>query len=213
MKIPISTTLPDDAAAVLTYWYGHANIGNATPDAKARWFAGGDKIDQSISEQFADTLAAAQSGNLDHWTHHSLGRLALIITLDQFSRNIHRHSAKAFANDALALRHSQTAVAGKQQVCLAAHQRVFMVMPMMHAESLAAQDQLLALLDEWIAHYSTISDMTSVDYLNNTRQFAKQHRDIIADFGRFPYRNAALNRPTTEPEARYLAAQPTRFGQ
>lgn len=211
--MPTSTPLPDAAAAVLTYWYGHANIGDATPEAKARWFTGGEAIDQSIRTQFADTLAAAQSETLNNWTQNPLGQLALIITLDQFSRNIHRHSAKAFANDALALQHSQAAVAGKQHECLAAQQRVFMVMPMMHAESLAAQDQLLALLDEWIAHYTTINNIISVDYLSNTRRFAEQHRDIIADFGRFPYRNAALNRPTTEPEAHYLAAQPTRFGQ
>jgi uncharacterized protein (DUF924 family) len=137
--------------------------------------------------------------------------LATIILLDQFTRNIYRRSSEAFAHDHKALQYCQQALRDNIDKQLGYEQRVFLGMPLEHSESIADQDQavdymqgLLAEVDENHIHYA---------FLKNSANYALKHRDIVAQFGRFPHRNNVLNRASTEAELVYLQDGGATFGQ
>lgn len=156
-----------------------------------KWFAKDAAFDTAFTERCRDTHFAAARRDLDAWTETPEGTLALIILLDQLPRNAFRDTAHMFATDSLALMFAKAAIARGDDRQVAADLRPFVLMPLMHSESLADQDELLTLLDE-------------VDQ-PNTFKFAVIHRDIIARFGRFPHRNACLGRTTTADEAAFLS--------
>ena len=169
-------------AEVVAFWI------EAGPD---KWFAKDAAFDVAFTERCRDTHFAAAARALDHWTATPEGTLALIILLDQLPRNAFRDTAHMFATDSLALTFAKAAIARGDDRKLAHDLRPFVLMPLMHSESLADQETLLTLLDE--------ADQP------NTYKFAVIHRDIIARFGRFPHRNACLGRETTADEAAFLA--------
>jgi uncharacterized protein (DUF924 family) len=161
------------------------------------WFKKDADFDAELRERFGKVVADALSGRLDSWADNSEGCLALIILLDQFTRNIFRQSARAFSGDEMALALSLRCVdreyldIAKQSHC---H---FMLMPMMHSENLAIQEAALPLFKKFT------SDLT--------HSFAVKHHDIIVQFGRFPHRNNLLNRPNTLEEDFFLTQPGSSF--
>lgn len=168
---------------VLEFWFQEL-----TPED---WFQGGQDLDHVIRERFCDTLKQARAGELVSWRETIQGRLAEIIVLDQFSRNIFRNQAEAFDSDGMALILAQEAVKDGDQYDLSDSERSFLYMPFMHSESLYIQE-------EFAMKYF------KEEGLETNLPFAKEHYQTIKDFGRFPYRNQALGRETTPEEQVYL---------
>ncbi|HQS31420.1 MAG TPA: DUF924 family protein, partial [Polaromonas sp.] len=155
-----------------------------------------------------DELGGAPGDWSDTPLSPSLRRLALIILLDQFTRNVFRGSGQAFAGDARAQQLVLQTLAEGGDLQLPWVGRVFMYMPLMHAESLVLQEECVARFGQLVADAPT--DLK--ERLQGNLDFARQHRAIIAQFGRFPYRNAALGRASTAEEQAFLTTGP-RFGQ
>jgi uncharacterized protein (DUF924 family) len=147
----------------------------------------------TIIARFQELTEQGASGALDHWASDPEGRLALIIVLDQFSRNIHRGTARAFALDGKAQALAAEGIKAGMDETLTFAQRHFFYMPLMHAE-----DSTLQALS--VERFTALSELA-----NYILGFAKAHRDEFERFGRFPGRNKALGRADTAEEARYLA--------
>lgn len=199
-----------ESRAVLEFWLQDAlTLGwPRAPEAIKRWFSGGAKLDAEIAQRFGALTDEAVAGGLSHWEPHPLDRLALVIVLDQFTRNIHRGTAQAFAGDA----RTQPLVlhalgrGWDRQMPLAG--RLFFYLPLGHAETLALQQECVRRMRGLLADAGPENSkdvQASVDS-------AEEHRDIVARFGRFPHRNAALGRTSTGDERQFLQDGP-RFGQ
>lgn len=170
-------------AEVVAFW---------TDAGPEKWFAKDAAFDRAFTDRCGDTHYAAARRELDHWIESPEGALALIIVLDQMPRNAFRDTAHMFATDPLALKFAREAIARGHDRKTAPELRPFILMPLMHSESLADQESLLTLLNESAEP--------------ETYRFAVIHRDIIARFGRFPHRNACLGRDTTPQEAEFLGS-------
>jgi len=181
-------TIPADAQAVLDFWFGGGGI-------RDEWFRKDAAFDALIAERFGRLIDRAVSGELRDWQRDPESALARIVLLDQFTRNVHRNSPRAFAGDALALAAAREMVASGQDRELPPERRAFVYMPFEHAEDLAAQDEAVRLFTALAAESPEHRD--SLDY-------AQRHRAIVARFGRFPHRNAALGRVSTAEEAAFL---------
>lgn len=155
------------------------------------WWNTNLDFDQEIIDRYGDLHRAASQGELFAWRETAEGRLAEIIILDQFSRQIHRGSSKAFAQDTMALALVQEAVAQGIDKALTNDQRQFFYMPYMHSESA-------------LIHQESMRLFTSLG-LEVNLDAAKGHQEVIERFGRYPTRNEALGRDNTEAEAIYLA--------
>lgn len=178
-----------EARRVLAFWFEeHGN---------EDWFGGKAAFDEAVRSRFEDTLAQGQRGELSDWRITPEGRVAEIIVLDQFSRQLHRGCAQAFASDGMALVLAQELVLGGLDRMLSPDQRQFAWMPFMHAESLAMQDWCVRLF------------LTREG--ENPAAFAEAHRDTIRRFGRFPMRNAALGRTNSPEEQVYIEARDGRM--
>lgn len=175
---------------VLAFWFG-----NDPREFREAWFKQDDAFDKAIRERFSFTLESARDGALDGWAQTPAGTLALVIVLDQFSRNLHRGSFLAFAGDAHARRIVRNAVARQVDAHLATMQRAFPYLPFEHSEELADQDHSVALFETLPAEGPTATAVKS----------AREHREVIRRFGRFPRRNAALSRTGAAEEATYMA--------
>jgi len=170
--------------AILDFWFKET-------DAKF-WFAEDAGFDARIRERFLSAWTTARDGGLQDWKSHVDGALALVILFDQFSRNMFRGKAEAFSADALARAVADRAIRHHFDLEVPKGARAFSYMPFMHSENLADQDHSLVLFAERVGR-------DSVNY-----PYAVQHRDIIARFGRFPARNAALGRKSTPDELEFL---------
>lgn len=153
------------------------------------WF-GGDAVFDEKCTRFAGLHAQAARGELWSWRETSEGRLAEIVLLDQFSRQLLRGSPEAFAQDKMALALAQESIAGGHDMAVDGSWVTFFYLPFMHAESLIIQD-------EGVRLYEAMGDEKSLDYM-------KLHRDTVARFGRFPFRNKALGRTSTPEEIAYM---------
>ena len=174
---------------VLAFWFTET-----PPDS---WFEKDPIFDARIERKFASTVKNALSGKLDHWANACAGSLALILLLDQFTRNIFRDSARAFSGDDIALALSLRCVERDYIAHPDENWRRFMLMPMMHSEDLAIQEASLPLFQK---------------YSNRlTYEYAVAHHDIIARFGRFPHRNVILGRPSTDDEHLFLTQPRSSF--
>jgi uncharacterized protein (DUF924 family) len=204
-----SSPTPPTPASVLGFWLADGvTLGWPSQDLNKRWFTGGPELDQAIAQQFGSAVALAQAGGLADWETAPLERLALIIVLDQFTRNMFRGSARAFAGDARAQQLVQQTLAAQDDRQLPWVGRVFLYMPLMHAENLALQEQCVACFTELVAD----APEALKQRLQGNLDFARQHQAIISRFGRFPYRNAVLGRSNTPDEDEFLLKGP-RFGQ
>ena len=160
-------------------------------------FAKDAALDALIRQRYGAVLLAASRGELFSWRKTPQGRLAEIIVLDQFSRNIHRDTAAAFAQDAQALTLAQELVASGQDYILETMQRTFTYMPYMHSESLLVHAQGVALFSQ--------------PGMENTLDFENRHKAIIERFGRYPHRNAILGRTSTPQELEFLQSPGSSF--
>ena len=157
------------------------------------WFGGKPEFDARLAADFGETHPHVARGEAWQWRKTAEGRLAEIIVLDQFSRQLHRGSGKAFAQDKMALVLAQEAIAQGADQAVEPVRRAFFYLPFMHAESLVIQD-------EGIGLYEALGDAEQLDYMRN-------HRDVVGRFGRFPFRNTALGRESTREELAYMAEQ------
>ncbi|MDN3453750.1 MULTISPECIES: DUF924 family protein [unclassified Psychrobacter] len=188
------TYLNPDARAVLDFWFDKKN--------ETYWFAQNDRFDKQIQENFGRIWQAAKQGECVTWriAESSLdgnssitalaGRLAEIIVLDQFSRNLCRGQSSAFAQDGMALALAQEAIQKPYFDTLPMQWRRFIIIPFMHSESAVIHERYLPLFEQ-------LDDATTLD-------FEQRHKEIIDRFGRYPYRNNALNRDSTEDEKTFL---------
>lgn len=206
----MNNKLDKKARQVLEFWFGELTEGLAQPAQQHMWYAGGEDIDQQIRARFGDLLHETASGQHREWAYHPKGRLALIVLFDQFTRHIHRGQAAAFAYDHLALTLCQEGLALGHDKSLQQAEKGFFYLPLEHAQDLVCQDQAVALFEALLAQ---ALDAGHRQHAQQALAFARQHRDIIARFGRFPHRNAALGRASTKAELRYLAQGGQRFGQ
>ena len=198
-----------DPQQVLDFWLGDGlTLGWPTDDRSALWFGGGAALDAQIRERFGALVDQAVDGGLSDWEQPVSSRLALVILLDQFTRNVYRGQARAFAGDGRSQRLVLQALPLGQDDELPTIGRVFFYMPLMHAESQTLQDECV-LLFEKLARQSPPELRPRLD--GNLRA-AREHAAIIGRFGRFPHRNAALGRVNTPEEDGFLQNGP-RFGQ
>ncbi len=193
-----------DAERVLEFWLGDAPVATEATQFKRwveRWFTRDEALDAAIDAGFAALADDARRGALDGWLDSPRGRVALLVLLDQFPRNLHRGSAEAFAADAKALTLARDTVAQGMDRALSAVERMFVYLPFEHAEDLEPQSQAVALFDALRAD----APPGLAGSFANFHDYALRHRDVIARFGRFPHRNAVLGRESTAAERDYLA--------
>lgn len=175
-----------DPVEVLDFWL--AEVG---PEG---WYAGGAALDGECRERFGIIWQAAHDDGLEHWVDGTVGTLAYLVVCDQLARNIHRDTALAFATDARARAAARRALAEGWDMGAPEPERQFFYMPFEHSEDMADQELAVRFLTE------------RVPSMPEMALHARAHRAIIARFGRFPTRNAALGRETTAEEAAWLAA-------
>ena len=205
----INPPQPALAANILDFWLGDGlALGWPSTDLNKRWFSGGALLDEEVRMHFGQAVHQALQGGLTGWEEPLQSRLALVILLDQFSRNVFRGAAQAFDGDARALQLTHHTLAQQQVQLLPWVGRVFMYMPLMHAEDAALQATGVACFSQLLAE----APDSLKPKLQGSLDAARQHSDIIAKSGRFPYRNAVLGRSSTAGEAEFLRAGP-RFGQ
>jgi uncharacterized protein (DUF924 family) len=180
------------AAEVLSFWFGDA-IEYGT--RLKQWFEKNAAFDDAIRARFLTVYEDAAAGRLSQWRASPPECLAFIVVLDQFSRNLFRNDARAFAADPLALETARDAIARGVDRQLLPVERQFVYLPFEHSESLEDQRRCCALMEELKAFPET----------NSLPEWAQKHMAVIERFGRFPHRNAALGRASTPEEVEYLA--------
>jgi uncharacterized protein (DUF924 family) len=185
--------------AVLQFWFGEAPY-----QARKEWFNGGAAFDELIRERFGALVEAALGGGLEAtvWNEDPATRLAQVLVLDQFTRNIFRGTPRAFAGDAQALQFASAIVGSGADRSLHPLQRQFAYLPFEHSEDLTTQQRSVALYRALAA-----DDPASAGVLD----YALRHHDIVRRFGRFPHRNAILGRTSTAEELAFLEQPGSRF--
>lgn len=178
-----------NAQDVLDFWFN--------PEHEPLWFQKSDAFDEKIRSQFAQVHQQATQAELWSWRQNAEGRLAEIIVLDQFSRNLYRDQPQAFAQDSLALILAQEAISLKLDTELSPAQRSFLYMPFMHSESRLIHELALKL-------FQHLANPVNLDFEN-------KHKAIIDRFGRYPHRNQALGRSSTQEEQQFLTQPDSSF--
>ena len=183
IELLMNTRSPDiKSQDIIQFWFEEI-----TPK---QWWIKDQEFDQLLIDRYQGLLAFAVKGELFSWRDTPLGRLAEIIVLDQFSRNIYRDDARAFAADTMALVLSQEAVRLKDYGELSSNQKQFLFMPYMHSESLLIHEEAVKLFDE--------------PGLEGNLDFEHKHKVIIERFGRYPHRNEILGRDSSDEEKAFL---------
>ncbi|MGB7318182.1 MAG: DUF924 family protein [Planktotalea sp.] len=173
---------PED---ILSFW-----LDEKSP---ADWYKSDESLDQEIRDRFEATWDAAMQGKFGLWLTYPSGALAYIILMDQFSRNMFRDTSKAFASDRAALAAAKVAIDRQWDMRIEEPARQFFYMPLMHSENLCDQERCIRLMKERMPKSG-----------DSNLLHAKAHREVIRRFGRFPYRNAALDRRFTNVEKDYV---------
>jgi uncharacterized protein (DUF924 family) len=199
---------------VIEYWFG---TGDWTPERLAErtrfWFGGEGAAptavrDADVRTRLEPLLERASRGEFAGWAASPKRRLALILLFDQVPRNSYRGTPAAFAFDREALALTVEGLQLAADAALDPIERIFFYLPLEHAESLEAQDAAIAAFARLVAE----APPALRDYCAYTAEYAKKHRDVIAQFGRFPHRNAMLRRENTPEESAWLEAHPNYFG-
>ena len=184
------------AQDILRFWFGELQTNDAAyAQRRSLWFGKRAETDQIIRDRFLGLHRQAAAGELDHWQDNAASCLALIVLLDQFSRNLFRASPQAFETDAKGLAVAKEAIAlgfDQQQTFV---ERLFMYLPLEHSEHLDDQQRCVELMQQL-----AIADPKLADCY----EYAVRHLKVIQEFGRFPHRNAVLGRETTPAEAEFL---------
>jgi uncharacterized protein (DUF924 family) len=186
---------------LLSFWFGEPARDTPALSTKfKRWFMGGPDFDREIRERFAEAVEKALAGDLDDWARTTRGRLALIVVLDQFTRNIFRDTPRAFAGDVRAQKLAVEAFDTHLEREVGFEQRIFLKTPFAHAEDLALQERSVTVTEELVAD---VADWQRPIFARGIEQ-ARKYREVIARFGRFPHRNAAFGRASTPEEEVFL---------
>jgi len=196
--------------AIIAFWFKEQQLSAPQIDRRMDvWFGEDPVFDHEIKKSFLGDVELASEGKLDHWAAEPRGRLALILLIDQFRRNIYRNTADAFAKDRMALKLCVEGAMEKKDRGLTPIQKVFFYMPLQHAESRKVQAKSVELFQKLAEAVSPTYQETFL----TVAQFAELHADIIQQFGRFPHRNKLLGRENTPEENEYLAGDSPDFGQ
>lgn len=196
------------------FWFGPLQGGFPLEDRNALWFRGGHDVDAEIRARFAAPVQEAVAGGYAEWEGNIDGELALVLLLDQFTRNLWRRTAQAFAGDARAQCLVRAAVAAGRDELLPPVKRLFFYMPLEHSEQLADHDLCVERFEAVAASPAVAAAGAPARRLvAEMVDYAVRHRDIIRQFGRYPYRNAVLGRTTTPAEQAWLDGGGERFGQ
>lgn len=179
-------------ADVLDFWFGPLDVRGR---ARAEWFRKDAAFDAQIRSRFGATLAAAAARELEAWRASAESMLALVVVLDQFSRNIHRGEARAFAQDDYARECAEEAIERGDDLGMLPVERQFLYLPFEHSERLHDQERALELF----------VTLEAFDETRGLLEWARRHHAIVARFGRFPHRNAILGRASTAAEVAFLA--------
>ena len=185
---------------VLDFWFG-ARGSPERGKSRAMWFKKDEAFDAALHAKFGVLHTEARAGQLQAWEAQPKSALALIILLDQFSRNMFRGQPESFAGDAAALRLARAVITRGQDTALLPVMRQFVYLPFEHSENLADQDE-------------SVRRFGILDALPETKgllDWAEKHRAIIARFGRFPHRNAILGRESTAEEIEFLQTPGSSF--
>lgn len=189
-------------AEVLRFWLGAHPIDTAAMQGvQKQWFTKDEAFDAELRTRFGATIAAARAGRLDDWADDAEGRLALLIVLDQFTRNACRGQPDSFAADAQALRIALEGIERGHDQAVPPMARIFCYLPLEHAEDAAMQARSVAL-------FQALRDAPDAEpkaFFDSTLDYARKHQDVIERYGRFPHRNAILGRASTADELAYLA--------
>lgn len=192
---------PDD---LWSFWLGPLDArGEADAEHSARWWKKDPAFDAELTKRFGDLHAEVDRGEHEGWRADPRGLVAYVIVLDQLSRNLFRGTARMFASDARALEAAKVGIAAGLHLTLPFAAASFLLMPTMHSEALADQEACVAL-------FTALVEASPPELREQRKRqvaFAEAHRVIVARFGRFPHRNAALGREST-PEERAFLAQP-----
>lgn len=190
-----------DIEAVLAFWFGEVGEdGHADAEHAQRWWSKDAQLDEEIRTRFAPLYAAVRAGQHDDWLSSARGRLATILLLDQFTRNMFRDTPRMYEADARALEIALSGIDLRFDRALPGDLRAFFYLPLMHAESRAAQEACVRLFRE----FATELPGPEGERIRNNLRYAELHRDVVERFGRFPHRNPLLGRATTPEEQRFL---------
>ncbi len=192
--------MPSSPNEILDFWFGREDEENYGEFREA-WFKKDEAFDNEVRNRFLDDYEQAARGDYDEWQGQPESCLALVIVLDQFPRNLFRGDPKTHVTDDKALAISREAVQKRLDKELPPFQRHFLYMPFMHSEDVEDQHRSVELFQN-LAAENNGPDVT---------EFAKEHRDIVDRFGRFPHRNALLGRETTPEEAEFLEQSGSSF--
>jgi uncharacterized protein (DUF924 family) len=196
------------AKEVLDFWFGPDPLSPAHFAERLHlWFGGDDppeviaERDASVASRFRPHMDDAAAGALDHWAGSPRRLLALVLLLDQFPRHVYRGRARAYAQDSRALAFTLHALTTGADATLTLAERLFLYLPLQHAESSAMQEESIA------AYRRLLADAPAPDrkLFESVLEFALQHQSVIQRFGRFPHRNAALSRRSTPEEQEFLS--------
>jgi len=198
----------DEISSVIDFWLGPTvETDEVAPEIRARWWSKDPDFDAEIRSRFGDSYARAITGELDSWADTPRGRLALVILLDQFSRNLHRDSALAWSQDARAQALALEGLERGDDRALPLYGRVFLYMPLMHAEDRDLQSECVRRFE---ALANEVEGPARKVVLSNL-DFARRHQEIVERFGRFPHRNAVLRRESTPEERAFLLGPNSSF--
>ena len=204
----------DEARSVRDFWFGRQPLSAQELNRRMRFWFGGEpseihqRRDAQIRTRFAGLLERAASGALASWADGPRRRLSLIVLLDQFPRNLFRGTARAFAYDAQALGLALSGMQSAADAALEVVERIFFYMPLQHAESAEVQDESV------VAYRRLLTEAPEqlLGPFEGALRSAENHRAIIERFGRFPYRNSVLDRPSTPEEEEWLRSGGESFG-
>ena len=180
------------------FWFGELDeTGMCVADRNPLWFASSAETDETCRSRFGHWVEQAVAGELDDFVDTDDGLIALIVLLDQFTRNIYRGTAQAFSGDTRALAIAQRTIRSGRHLRLPAIHQVFLYLPLEHSEDMDVQQECVTLFEE-------LAGITGSEQIASFTRYAVAHREVIAKFGRYPHRNAILGRESSPGELAYL---------
>ena len=205
---PLPPVESRQALEVLSFWFGMLDdLGQAPDERVARWWKKDPEFDAALRHRFGELHQAIAAGARDAWLDSARERLAYVIVMDQFSRNMFRDSPEMFAHDHRALAAALGGIEGGMDRALPTDLRAFYYLPLMHSEVIEHQERCVEL-------FSTLARELPEEgrgRIQTNVKYAKVHRDIVARFGRFPHRNTLLGRSSTVEEAEFLTQPGSSF--
>ena len=200
----------NNSEAIINYWLGPSDSNPAKFETQQKlWYHSKPETDNYIRTAFESDLASAENGDLSHWRNTAEGSLALVILLDQFSRNLYRGTPAVYANDAQAQDVVVSLLERDGHLGFNIPARIIFYHPLHHAENLKFQRKAVSLFEEML---EDASDEWR-ESISGNLAFIKSHCDIISKFGRFPHRNTILGRQSTPEECQYLQQDKRTYGQ